>query len=456
MVFPAFAYYKSTKVILAFVTCSIEFLLMVMVASIILTIFNVKATRKQKALFAFLSGTLLQSGWSYFVYFMHGAISFTALQYTLVTTPNPIAALIYCWLAIKIFHLSPIRSIKTMSYVYLFWSLIKNMIKVIGSFCFVQTHGHWNYLLDIIQQGTALVFFFSVYCIIMYLLKNKKIDLAVADYRFFNQKQELFSYFCKASFVYIVSALFPILMDYSRISSVLAFTINLLFFVIIACSDTISYYRQVVENNNVHISTLFNGMEEFRGLKHDFTNILQTYTGYITLGEIEPLRKYHNTLVQATMHASSSMELGRKAQENPALISLLTSKLDYAKRLNVTLHHSLQCNLSTFYIDNMDLCRILACLLDNAIESAAVSTEKQIHFSAEDKGGNSKLIIITNSIEKPIDVNNMMQHGATNKSGHSGIGLTTVRNTINKYGNCTFQMKCFNWELSVYIEFQHS
>lgn len=452
--FPAFAYYKSTKLILAAVTCSVEFLLMFMVAGIILTLFKVNATHKQRALFAFLAGTLLQTGYTYGVYFLHGAVSFTPTQFVLITTPNPIAALLYCWLAIKIFHLSPVRSIKIMSYVYLFWSLNKLFDNLLGALLFIQTHGNWNYLLDIFQQGTALVVFFGGYRLVNHLLKHKKISLAFADNRFFDKKKEFLLYFAKALFIYVVSAFFPICINDAKASMLLAFLINVLFFVIIVEIDMEGYYRQVVENTNLHISSLFNGLEAFRGIKQDFYDILQTYSGYLKIGDIEPLKAYHNSLVAATTHAGTSMELSQKIHENPAFVSLLTSKLEYASRLNVNLHYTLQCDFSDFYIDNMDMCRMFACLLDNAIESGATSAEKRVYFSAESKPNHSKLFIITNSTDSPVDVDDIFRHGATSKEGHTGIGLTTVRNIIGKYGNCTFHMKYYNFEVSAYFEVQ--
>lgn len=454
MEFPAFAYYKSTKLILAFITCSVEFLLMFMVAGIILTLFKVSATPRQKALFAFLTGTILQSGYTYGIYFLHGAVSFTAAQFVLITTPNPIVALIYCGLAIKIFHLSPVRSIKVMSYVYLFWSLNKLFDQFLGALIFTQKHGNWNYLLDIFQQMTSLIIFCGIYQFITHLLRQKKLNVAFADNRFFDQKKELLLYFFKALFIYLVSALIPIYMNYTKASSFLALLLNILFFIVVIEVDMLGYYGQVVENSNVHISTLFNGLEAFRGIKQDFYTILQTYSGYLETGKIEQLKAYHNSLVAATTYAGTSMELSRKLKENPAFVSLLTSKLEYANRLNVKLHYSLQCDLSDFYLDNMDMCRMFACLLDNAIESAATSVEKRIYFSAESKTSNSKLLIITNSTETAVDVDDILRHGATSKEGHTGIGLTTVRNIIGKYGNCTFQMKYYNYELSAYFEVQ--
>lgn len=102
------------------------------------------------------------------------------------------------------------------------------------------------------------------------------------------------------------------------------------------------------------------------------------------------------------------------------------------------------------------MCRMFACLMDNAIEGAADSTEKKIHVSAEGKANGAKLLIITNSTNAFVDIDDISRHGMSSKEGHSGIGLTTVRKIIGKYGNCTFQMKCYNNEVSAYLEIRQS
>lgn len=450
----AFAYSRSMQVILAFVTCSVEFFLMYMIAGMILNVFKVNANNKQKVLFAFLAGTVLQTGWAYGIYFLNSMVPFTPTQFMIITTPNPIAALLYCWLAIKIFHLSPIRSIKMMGYIYLFWCLIKNINKVLGSYLFLQDYQNWNYLLDIMKQCAAFGMFFTIFSIVNYFLQKKKINISFTNNRFFEFKKELLHYFFQALFVYIVTQFFPLLMHNEKISTVLAFIVNLLFVTVIIGFDIKGYYSQIIENNNVHINTLVNGMEAFRGIKHDFYNILQTYSGYLEIGEIELLKKYHSSLVDATTHAGASMELSQRLQENPAFVSLLIGKLEYAERLNVMMHYSLQCDFSDFYIDNMDMCRMLACLLDGAIERAAASTEKKIYFSLENKNDKSKLLIITNSTDAPVEVDKVLHYGITDQENHGEARLTTVRNIIGKYGNCSSQIKYFNLEMSVYIEVQ--
>jgi len=137
--------------------------------------------------------------------------------------------------------------------------------------------------------------------------------------------------------------------------------------------------------------------------------------------------------------------------ENPAVVSLLINKFKSAENRNVSMRVSLRCDLDNLYISNMDITRILACLLDNAIEAADDSELRKVFVTIESKSKDSKLIIITNSTASEVEPNTLLA-GGTTKPGHKGIGLSVVRKTLSKYGNCTFQIKYYDHEFSAYVE----
>lgn len=450
--YTAFAYSPQMQIILAIVVFVVEFLQIYLLAGLISIVFKLPATKRQKALFAFFTGTILQNVWVYGLYILGGMESFTRLQHQLITSPNPIAAMLYCYCAIKIFKLSPIRSIKTMSYVYLFWFICKKLSSVMGCLFFEQTGSSYNYLLDATKQICILLIFTQVYRFVKYLVVKKHFTLIVVENYYANPKKELFFYFLKASVAYSVSIALAVTIPEHLLSSLICFFILALFFAIIMLVDRNRYNKQLIENSSIHISTLLKGNEEFRSVKHDFYNILQTYTGYLELEDISQLKKYHQSLIDVTVHAGTAMELGQRMNENPALMALLSSKLEYAERSGVRLRLSLRCSLVNTYIDNVELCRALSCLLDNAIEAAASSEEKRAYFSCEHKSEKSILFIITNSTDVPVNIEKFIGHGASSKPGHSGIGLTSVRSMVDKHSNCAFQMKYYDFEVSTYLE----
>ena len=449
---PEFPYSTQMQIILAVVTFTESFCSMYLLSNIILETLGMSATRRQKMWFAFITGTLMQSVLAYGLYFYRGGVSFSFWLLQFVVTPSPIFGLIYCYAAHKIFKLSPARSIRLVSYIYFFWIATKTLSRIIGAIFFIQDEVRYNYLKDALQQVTYFIVFFCIYLFVMYMVRRGHIRLNLEDKMFFSMEKEIFLFFIYATFAFAIRVTPPLILTEPAIAFIMSLLILTLFIAITILLDIRAYNRQTISNHEAHISALFKGMEEMRGLKHDFNNILHTYSGYLALKEYGRLEQYHASLVSAASHAGVSVELARKMQENPAVITLLINKLEYANSKNVKLILSLRCELSDLYIDNVDVSRILSCLLDNAIEAAGESEQRKIYVSMEAKTKTSKLIIITNSTAGDIDLNAISKGGTTTKAGHSGIGLSVVHKILEKYGNSKFQMKYFDYEFSAYLE----
>ena len=446
-----FAYSVPMQIILAVITFTETFCSMYMLSNLILAALGLSASRKQKALFAFLTGILLYEVIIYGAYIFNGGQSFSFIAMLFIITPNPISGLIYYFAAQKIFKLSSVRSIKLVSYIYLFWIAAKTLNRIAASTLFIQNEAAYKYMKDSFQQLTYFLVFFIIYKIAMYLIKRGHISFRFVDNIFFNRNKELLLFFLKATFAFAVRFGLPLIIPNQAVAYTLALIILIMFITINIYNGILAGNRQTISNRDVHISALSKGMEEVRGIRHDFNNILQTYSGYLELQEYGLLEKYHHSLVLATSHAGSSVELAKKMQENPAVITLLIGKLEYAERMKVDLRTSIKCGLGDLYIDNMDISRVLACLLDNAIEAAHDSKQRKVYITMESKSRNSKLIIITNSTASAIEPD-MLMSGETTKPGHKGIGLSVIRKIIAKYGNCTFQMKYYDHEFSTYVE----
>ncbi len=99
------------------------------------------------------------------------------------------------------------------------------------------------------------------------------------------------------------------------------------------------------------------------------------------------------------------------------------------KKLNFTFDTRLK-NLE--YIENYDLVTILGNLLDNALESAEQSQNREITLSTDCRNGYD-VLIITNSCDiEPKSLNNKLITTKADKKLH-GIGLKSVAKTLLKY-----------------------
>ncbi len=450
--YPEFAYSRPMELILALITISETFCTTVMMSNVLLRISGLKASPRQKILFAFLTGTVVQNMIIYGLYLSGGMVSFDKVTYYIVVSPNPLHAIIYYYAAQKLLGLSQVRSVKLTSYIYLIWLIDRQLNRALGSIFFVQNEMRYNYMKDAFQQIACFVIFLIIYWIAVTWIKRRNFVWQLSDMMFYNRRKEILIYLGKALFAYAVMVVIPIVLSDLVIAYIIGLLMLVLFFTVTYCLDSIAYKNQTIARHEAYISTLFKGTEELRGIKHDFNNILHTYSGYLELEEYEGLRKYHASLLSATSHAGSMMELSQRMHENPAIISLLMNKLERADQNNVKLIISLKCSIENMYIDNMDASRVLSCLLDNAIEAASASERRKAHLSIESKRSCSKMIIVSNSTSEPVDTNAIMISGMSTKLGHKGIGLTIIRAILNKYDNSSFQMKYFDQEVSSYIE----
>ena len=339
--YQGFPYSTQMQIILAAVTFTETFVSMYLLSNIILEALGISATKKQKMWFAFVTGTLMQNVLVYGLYFLRGGVSFNFWLLQSVVTPNPIFGLMYCYSAHKIFRLSPARSIKLVSYIYLFWIATKTFSRISGAIFFIQDEIRYNYLIDALQQVTYFIVFFCVYLFAMHIVRRRRICLHLEDKMLFSKRKEICLFFIYATAAFAIRFIPPLILVESAIAFILSLVILTLFTVIKILLDIGAYNRQTISNHEAHISALFNGIEEMRGLKHDFNNILHTYSGYLALKEYSRLEQYHASLVSAASHAGAAVELAQKMQENPAVIALLINKLEYADNKNVKLILSL-------------------------------------------------------------------------------------------------------------------
>ncbi len=451
--FSQFAYSREMQIILMFCSFTFNFVIMYLTAKIILRIYGEEASVGQKALFAFLTGMVLQSLWVYLCYYIGGMVSFTKLENLLIASPNPITAVLYCYFGIKIFKLSPIRSIELMGHVYVYFSIIICLNRMAGAYFFPQADpAHFNYLWDAVRHVFNLLLCFAIYGITWRVLDHHPGLFVSKAATFAHPKRDLLVFMVKAIFVYLCLVIVPLVIPGSVVANVFIFVILALFFSTTLLFRFYQHTKADMQNKETHIDSLIKSMDEFRGIKHDFNNILHTYSGYFAIGDLEACKEYHASLLHLTTQAEDLLEVGHRMGENPALISLILEKHIRAEQMNVDMSVLLKYPLSDLPMKDIDICRIVGCLLDNAMEAAAETTEKRVSFTVEQKADQAKLMIITNSASSPLDVNQMLRSGVTTKLGHQGIGLSSVRKIMDRYANCSFQLSHCNDDVVAYLE----
>lgn len=197
--------------------------------------------------------------------------------------------------------------------------------------------------------------------------------------------------------------------------------------------------------------------EEIRSFRHDYRNILSTMQSYIESENTEELKKYFekNILNSTDILSDDGFYLGKLYQlEDIAVKSLLYTKLIAIINREINLELEITDPIPILPIENLTLCRVLGILLDNAIEAAAESSEKEIRISIVSTE-TAVIFIITNStLPLSIPVSRLFQKGYSSKERHEGIGLSTVIELLDPVPYANLSTRCENTIFCQNLEIQ--
>ena len=187
---------------------------------------------------------------------------------------------------------------------------------------------------------------------------------------------------------------------------------------------------------NEYLHSMMSAGSELRGIRHDLNNILQVYGGYISMSDIEGLKRYHESVVATSEKTNEAFDLITSLSDRRAVYTLLQLKLHSAERQQIHMQVGPLDALSGVYMNDLDLCRIIGNLLDNALEAAAETSERLVEIKCtKNRQGNVRLEI-NNSTAAEVVIGSIFKRGWTQKKNHSGLGLYTVRQILSAYENC--------------------
>ena len=213
---------------------------------------------------------------------------------------------------------------------------------------------------------------------------------------------------------------------------------------------------QQAELHNKTLELLYNNVSAF---KHDFSNILTAFGGYIFSKNIDGLENYYNKIVDECHINNNLSTLNPSVVNNPAVYNILATKYYKADDLGININLQIFINLNNLKLDIYEFCRILGIFLDNSIEAAAECEEKVINIEIHDiKPRKYQSLIIENTyLNKNIDINKLSEKGYTSKTENTeshGIGLWQVSKMLKKHKNVLLETskndKFFKQELLIF------
>ncbi len=213
-------------------------------------------------------------------------------------------------------------------------------------------------------------------------------------------------------------------------------------------------YQQLKE----YTSMLENTENSLKRFKHDYLNILQTLGNYIESEDVTGLKQFYknellpesNKIINKNKYLFSLQHI-----KISPLKGLISSKIINANSNDIETKIEIADDIYSVSMGIIDICRIIGILIDNAVEAAALTDNKNVHIAII-KNECGAIFVIKNSCSKDTpQVYKIYQEDFSTKGADRGIGLKTVRHIIdNKYSNVLLNTKIkdlvFKQELIIY------
>lgn len=423
------------------------------ITDLITQVYGQGVSRLRKVLFALILALALDQLWIYGIYVLGSYHNFSPLTYALIVHPNPIFALLHYWLGIEVLGFSKYRSVRLMRTAYLYMLVVRClgelMSGLIVNFAGGNGGDRYNYLLDILCTCAGMLMNLLLYAVLRSRLGKNRLQVQLFDsLPVKNLPLEISMSYLQSSLAYTVCTMVPYYFKrYYSVPKEAYLTVEILFFVLLMLANTLAQYtrtlRQAIDNKSTNTQVLLNAVDDFSGLKHDFFNILQTYEGYISIGDFDKLKQYHRTLRSTADSVTNKLDLAHQMLQNPELTSILIEKQQQAAVANTQLTLKLLCDISDFYIPGADLCRSISLLLDTLLGQCP--EKKNTIFSVEQKSDRTKLVMINSSREKKNGLSRL-------ESFADSQAMLEVRQILCRHNNVFFHGIFDDDNLFAYIE----
>ncbi|ACA59270.1 signal transduction histidine kinase regulating citrate/malate metabolism [Candidatus Desulforudis audaxviator MP104C] len=168
-----------------------------------------------------------------------------------------------------------------------------------------------------------------------------------------------------------------------------------------------------------------------RRRQHDFRHQLQTVYGLLETGHYEEARQYIRKTYDAI---STPLELIRT--DLPHATALLYTKLGLAEARQIRLEAAIECSLQHLPLNPLETGTVFGNLIDNALEAVEnlPPPERVVRLGIRRDPEGYVISVANRGRPAASHPFRFFQVGFTTKSGHAGLGLATVRETVARYG----------------------
>ena len=186
---------------------------------------------------------------------------------------------------------------------------------------------------------------------------------------------------------------------------------------------------------------------ELKGFRHDFGNIITSLNLAIEEENIEDIKRIQRDVLeecygQLQKEEYTGFDLGNI--RDSALRSILSRGWIYAEEMGVKLTFETEDIIEKVPMRLLDLVRTVGILVNNAIEAAKMSQEKEVQIAIFNMPNGVHLIIKNSISDEPINWNKLYEKGFSTKGDRRGMGLAIVKELIGEYAAIFLETELIN------------
>jgi len=287
------------------------------------------------------------------------------------------------------------------------------------------------------------------------LLNIKKIAILMKDIILLvnTKRKTILMFFCLLELIVIGLLLHNIGLNFKFTYNLIINAFLIIFFLFIFFMlfiEKIRYQKLTNEYTDLvnYVGIIEDLMEKDRIRNHESKNKFIVIKDMVS-NKNKKLLNYINNILDESIVVESDLINKLKNIPKGGLQGLIYYKLSQMKSNKIDLFLDISKNLKSNYFSKLDvrdyqnLCTIMGVYLDNAIEAASVSTERQISIEMYLENKVVK-VVISNTFNGLVSIEKIGEKGYSTKGKGRGYGLALVNTIIDKNDNFSQNMEIIN------------
>lgn len=198
-------------------------------------------------------------------------------------------------------------------------------------------------------------------------------------------------------------------------------------------TSDIRYAQQLKKNETLEQrQAIYNGLlDNMRYFRHNLANMLYGFEGTILSGDLSEVSAYYEEIVRRCALINNENIVALQRIPRAAISTLLLRQIANAQEQKIPFYLFVQADIRWTKLSDADLCSVLGVLIDNAKEAAREAENPYVSVELRNEA-RALEVVVRNTFAGELEIVRMREGGPSDKDGHEGIGLASVRKLIEE------------------------